>query len=47
MIIKIIKLRFKKLIALVSLPYKNILIRRLFCLTWERVKAEVQLKAEQ
>lgn len=46
-IIKIIKLRFKKLITLVSLPYKNILIPRLFCVTRERVKAEVKLKAEQ
>jgi hypothetical protein len=46
-IIKIIKLRFNQLITLVNLPYNNILIPRLFCVTLERVKAEVKLKAEQ
>jgi len=46
-IIKIIKLRFNELITLVSLPYKKILIPKLFCVTWERVNAALKLRAEQ
>lgn len=45
-ILKIIKLFFNELITLLSLPYKNILTPRLFCVTWKRMKSEVKLKAE-